>query len=259
MSVNTPVYALYSGTVSAKSTWKFSILIFSNTHASYLHLTPKSTLNLNDAVAIDDQIGTIASTANNGGYAIHLHFGITKSAISATSPDYETLGPRYVSYSQWNYGMDLDTIAKPYYNTTSHELFISSYTWNDGRLQEHSKVEFWYKAGTASSWSVAQMSKIYYMTDPISGTSQAYRWYIDLDTLSTPGTTIKWYVAGYRNVDSPSYDTYCEIGETSNAGGPCTSNEAHNWALFPALYSHPDVNGNNFPAATPVKYETMTM
>ncbi|THF84618.1 M23 family metallopeptidase [Cohnella fermenti] len=260
MSVNTPVYTIYSGTVSAKQTWKFSVLIFTNQHASFLHLTPLSTLAVNDALAVDDQIGTIASTANNGGYAVHLHFGITNNKIDASTVDYETLGPRYVSISNWNYGMDLDTIAKPYYNTSSHELFISSYTWNDGHLQEHSKVELWYKVGTASTWSVAQMSKSHYMSDPMSPyASQAYRWSIDLDTIATSGQTIKWYVVGYRNVDSPTYDTYCETGESSNAGGACSVTEAHNWALFPAKYDHPDANGNNFPSATPVKYETLTV
>jgi hypothetical protein len=218
---------------------------------------PHQGTDLGMAVAIDDQIGKIADTANNGGYAVHMHFGITTAAITAASFDYETIGSRYKTVSAWNYGQHLDTLTEPYYNTSTHELFISSYTMNDGHLQEHSKVELWYKVGTATTWSVVQMSKSSYMNDPKSPyASQAYRWVKDLDTIATVGQTIKWYIVGYRNIDSPTYDTYCEIGESNNAGGICNSTEAHNWALFPALYTHPDYNGNNFPVGTPVKFET---
>lgn len=222
------VYCPYAGTVRKSEGYYLSVEIFSNTYASFIHIVPY--VDNGDAVTENEPIARIGRTSENGGYAEHLHFGFTETKDMIK---WITVGPRYKSYSGWNFGMDCDYVGKPYFSS-NNELYVHAYTWNDGILQECEKVELWYRIGD-SNWIPVAMNPTYYMD------GEAYRWSVDFDEFASSGQTVDWYVAAYRDVEAP-YDTFDE------------SSEPHNWALFPAKYAHPDGNGNNdSPAYEPVQ------
>lgn len=225
------IYAPFSGYISYSSGWKLSLKFSSDTHATFFHVVPS--VSQGQYVDKGDLIAKIGSYTENGGYAEHLHYGIT---TDTTFSNWKPLGVRYKTASAWNYAMDLDFISKPYINSNG-ELFVTCYVWNDTNLQSCSSVKLWYKpSGSTVSWTSIDL--VPYSSYTKNGKTVTNRW--KSSSLYNFGYDYTdWYVTGYRDVNDPNYDTFNE------------SLEPHNWGHFPAKYSHSPDNGNNYSSSYP--------
>lgn len=100
------IFSPDSGTVRRVYSHTISVEIAPNTYAAYKHVVPYVTVG--QTVSPNEAIGRIGTSAENGGYPEHLHFGITKDKEQTV---WEPVGPRYSSYPEWHYGMDLDFVG----------------------------------------------------------------------------------------------------------------------------------------------------
>jgi murein DD-endopeptidase MepM/ murein hydrolase activator NlpD len=234
------IYAPFSGYVSYSEGWKLSLKWTSDTHATFFHVVPY--VSKGQYVNKGDRIARIGNSTENGGYAEHLHYGITTDTnFDSYSEKWRPLGVRYKGVSEWNYAMDLDLLSKPYLNSNG-ELFITCYVWNDTDLQECESVKLWYKpSGSTVSWKYVEMTPSSSYTK--NGRTVTNRW--KSGSLYDFGFDyVDWYVTGDRDVNDPYNDDFDE------------SKEPHNWGHFPAKYRHSPDNGNNYDSSYPPATET---
>ncbi len=239
------VSAVADGTmVKTNATWQTSEKIDTTHYAVFTHTIHLSGYVAGRVVVAGEKIARVGSTAENGGFGEHVHFGVT---LNAGLTVWRPISPYFADAAGWRNGRDLEFIGFPQVDA-SNRLTVSAYTLDGGaygeRFQACSAVTVFYRKKGTATWTKGVMSASASLATGVGNAT--WQWSFDLGAAGSPGDAVEWYVAAYRdpNAALDDYDITIEI---------------HNFALYPARYAHPSDVASGYPAGTSPLFVTTTL